>query len=166
MIRTIIDNLNTQLVYSFQETLLGVVHPHDNKGKVIPVVSDGSLTSEAVPDSLKESIVYWEDYGARTTLQTPRFRWVDHTMRLVVWLNFNKINDSYENCVEEMVANFPMKHGNAIAAITGQVPKNNDVFARYSYQDRKQYITWPYDAFALEVLVKYPDFGCKPIVES
>lgn len=122
-------------------------------------MSDGSLTSEAVPDSLKESIVYWEDFGARTTLQTSRYRWVNHLMRLVVWINFNKVSSPYDHCVEQMMANFPKKYDNTIITVVAQVLKSNEIFSRYSYQDRKQFITWPYDAFALDINVKYPDFG-------
>ena len=160
MIRGIIDEINQRFDYTFKDVLLGVVHPHSNKGKVIPVTSDGVSHPEAVPDSARKSIVYWEDYGASTWRQTVRYRFVNHELRLLVWLNFDKIQIGYQECVGEIYRNLPRRIGNILVSPAGEVPKSTDLFARYDYQQRKQFITYPYDAFGITVLVKYPQLPC------
>jgi hypothetical protein len=160
MIREIVDSINARLDYSYKDVLLGVVHPHSVKGKSMPITSDGVTHPEAVPDGSKASIVYWEDYGSRVIVQAVRYRFLEHTLRLVVWLNFDRIEQSYDECIRELMAAIPQKLGSVLIAKGGQVPKSTDIFARYDYKERKQYITWPYDVIALTIIVKYPDTGC------
>ncbi len=162
MIREIIDTVNEEFDYSFKDVLLGVVHPHDNKGKLIPATSDGVPVPEAIPDTSKTSIVYWEDYGATIWKHTVRYRYVEHEMRLIVWINFKKVDEDYDYCVREILSNLPRKVGNTLLFVSAHLPKSTEVFARYDYQERKQYITYPYDVIALTVRVRYPDMRCPP----
>lgn len=160
MIRKIIDDVNELLDYSYKDVLLGVVHPHDNKGKTIPADSKGTLYAQAIPDSTRTSIVYWEDHGSVTVRQHVRFRIIEHTMHLVVWLNFNKITQGYDECVSEILDTLPQRMGTVLFSVTGQLPKSTEIFTRYDYQERKQYITYPYDAIAFKVMVKYIETKC------
>ena len=160
MIRNVVDSINSLYSLTFEDVVLGVVHPHDNKGMLIPASSDGTAYPDAIPDSSRKSIMYWEDYGATTWRRTARYRFVEHRLRLVVWLNFDRIEESYEECIRQIHANLPRKIGNVLVEVTGQVPKSTDIFSRYDYQERKQYITYPYDVVALEVTVKYPEVKC------
>ena len=160
MIREIVKQINSQLDYTFKDVLVGIVHPHDLKGQMVPMASDGTTYPEAIPHSAKTSIVYWEDMGSRTAIQAVRYRYVEHDVRLVVWLNFDRIEQSYEDCIREIMGAVPQKIDRILIAKKGQEAKSNNIFARYGYEERKQYITWPYDVFAINISIKYPDTGC------
>jgi len=160
MIRDIISKVNNKMSYTFKDVLIGLVHPHLNKRDVIPKSSDGKTYPEAVPDGTKKSIVYWEDYGGKTIDACSRYRRVSHTVRIVVWLNFNKIETTFDDCVKEILRTIPRKVGTTTVSVTDHLHKDSSLFSRYTYDEGKQYITYPYDVFAFMVDVKYMDTLC------
>lgn len=161
MIRQVIDRINARMDYSFKDILVGVVHPHVNKKDIIPKASDGTTYADAIPDSTKTSIVYWEDYGGRTIDSCSRYRRINHTVRIVVWVNFNKITQSFDTCVREILRNIPSRVGSTTIEVMESMQKGEELFSRYNYPEAKQYITHPYDVFAFMVSVKYMDtFSC------
>lgn len=132
--------------------------------------------NDLVPNDTKLSVSYFEEitpltirdysHGKRSVAN---FRGV---VRFVVWLNSPLLG--YNDCT---IAGVPIL--NTIAAINGrqnsvvipedsvyfqvlgQEVKNPAIFQQYSYDDRQQFLFWPYDYFALRVQVDYSTpFAC------
>ena len=164
MIRQIIDQVNTGIDYSFKDTLLGVVYPVLQKTQWIPGDRNGTTYQDAVPDDKKTSIVYWEDYGSTTLFSSPRYHRIQTQVRLIIWMNFNKINGiTYNECVREILNCIPKRIGNEVFIMrTGQQAKTSAIFNRYDYRDGKQYVSPPYDVAALDFQIRYMSTYCPP----
>lgn len=164
MIRAIVDNINTHLKYSFKDSLFGVVYPVLNKNQWIPGDRTGKGYMDAVPNQAKISIAYWEDWGTVTLLSTPRYRRMQASLRLILWMNMKKMpSHSYDQAVREFLAYVPKKVGNdVLIRRTGQLAKSTEIFARYDYRDAKQYVAPPFDVAAFTFDIKYMDTDCIP----
>jgi hypothetical protein len=146
MIRSVIDSIDLQ--YSFKDVCYRVVFPVFNKTGYVPGSINGKFYNDAVPNSSKESIVYWEDYGGNVVYRNTRHVRMQQTVRLVMWLNMGKITQGYDECVAEMLAAVPKVHGTSVFQLTEQIIRDEKVFSRYNYRDGKNYILWPYDVVA------------------
>jgi hypothetical protein len=159
MIDEIIDKYNPYVIYSFQDLKLGIVEPILDKTRYIPGDRSGNTYADAVPNDRRKSVLYWEDYGTRAVSIATRGTRYMTTARLICWLNMDKINGlSYTNCVREIMRATPrfMPGDRSIYfQKAGQFHKSLDIFARYNYREGKQFITNPFDVFALEFNIFY-----------
>ena len=153
MIRQVIDSI--EMDYSFKDVHYGVVYPVTSKGQRLPGSRDGKFYKDAIPDSSKKAIVYWEDYGSKLIESAPRFEKYVQKVRLVAWMNFGKIEDSYEDCLESLLGSIPSRIGKVRFKMVGQPPKEESIFDRYDYNIGKQYMTWPYDVAAFDFEITY-----------
>ena len=160
MIREIIRQINDRFEPSFEDKKLGLVYPVLNKTDWLPGSQNGLVYQDAVPNSSKASIIYWEDYGGRVIDSCARYQRFSHQIRLVVWFNFNLLPDTYNNYVFETLRKVPRRFDTVTLTPKGQLPKKNDIFSRYSYRDEKQYVTYPYDVVAFDFEVKYMSTMC------
>lgn len=161
MIEGIVKQINTNLDHSFKDKVLGIVYPVDNKGVKMPGERNGKTLFDAVPDSSKKSIVYWEEYGARKIDGTSRFARMAHNVRLIVWLNHKKLDTTTDACLEEMFRLVPRRIANTTIRLVGRRTRDESLFQRYTYDEEKQYITFPYDVFALDYEISYFLMKCK-----
>lgn len=151
MIRSLIPDID----YSFKDVYYGVVYPVYTKSGWLPGSRDGKFYNNAVPDSSKKSIVYWEDYGSRVIGRSSKQVRMSQRVKLVVWMNDSRISKPYQERVHEIMQAVPRRQGNTFFKLVGQLNKDIDIFQRYSYSEAQQYITYPYDVFALEYDVIY-----------
>ena len=160
MIRSIISLINDEISLSFEDKKLGLVYPVLSKTQWLPGSQNGLVYEDAVPNSSKYSILYWEDYGGRVIDSCTRYQRYSHQIRLIVWFNFNLIGKPYDECVVELMRAIPRRIDTITITPKGQLPKKNDIFSRYSYRDEKQYVTYPYDVVAFDFEVKYMSTMC------
>ena len=168
MIRQVIDDINDYMNYSFKDVHFGVVYPVLNKTQKIPGSRDGNQYKDAIPNSSKQSILYWEDYGTTTLLSAPRYSRVESNVRIVMWFNFKKLEEgkTYDECVREVLNSLPKRVGNKIHIfLRGQQPKTEAIFARYDYKEAKQYVAPPYDVAAFDFAIRYMLPYC-PVVKK
>lgn len=159
MIEEIIDKYNTYLDYSFKDLQLGIVEPILDKTQFIPGDRYGNTYKDAVPNDRRKAVLYWEDFGSRiVSISTRRNRYMS-TVRLVCWLNMNKLTEmTYGDCVREIWASTPrfMPGDRSVYFVkAGQLHKSLDIFSRYNYREGKQFITNPFDVFAIDFNVYY-----------
>jgi len=160
MIREVIRQINQRIDLTFEDKKLDLVYPVLNKTDWLPGSQDGLVYKDAVPDSSKRSILYWEDYGGRVVDSCARYQRFAHQIRVVVWFNFAMISKPYDDCVVELLRAIPRRFNGVTLKPVGYLPKKNDIFARYSYRDEKQYVTYPYDVVAIDFEVKYMSTLC------
>lgn len=153
MIRQVINSIN--LDYSFKDVCYGVVYPVFSKTGRVPGSQDGKFYQDAIPDSSRKSIVYWEDYGGSVVDSTVHRQRIRQDVRLVVWMNFDKIATPYEDCIVDIMQAVPRRVGSSSIALTGTLPKDVNLFNRYDYREGKQYISYPYDVIALNYQILY-----------
>lgn len=152
MIRNIIPTLE----YSFEDVQYGIVYPVNSKGQWVPGSRDGKFYKDAVPDSSKRSIVYWEDFGGEVIDSCRQYQRVRQRVRLVVWMNFARITDmNYRQCVGEILRAIPRRSGSTLFTFVAQKHKDVNLFDRYDYNEAKQYITYPYDVAAFDFDILY-----------
>ncbi len=160
MIRIIVNQIAGAMDYSFKDVNLGLVYPVSVKGQMMAGTHDGLHLQQAIPNSRRRCIAYWEDYGSRTTDECRRYRRVINELRLVVWMNMKRLNGNFDDLVREVAWSVPKQLGTTVISIAGELPKSTEIFARYDYADTKQYITHPYDVAAFKFFVRYTDVGC------
>jgi hypothetical protein len=170
MIRYIIDEINDKLNYSFRDTLRGIAYPVLNKTVLIPGDRNGMVYEDCVPDDKKKSIVYWEDYGSITVLNTPRYQRITSNVRLIVWMNFRlidkEVSGEYDECVKEILNCIPKRMKDVFITHVGQQPKTPAIFSRYNYRDGKQYVSPPFDVAAFDFKITYMSTYCPIITKN
>lgn len=121
---------------------------------------------DLVPDKKYKSIMYFEDGGTRITSETPRDYVFTSSMRLVGWLNLQKLGKT--SCslsglaVAHILKALPTDFNNngiyqkiRIKSISQEI-KSQTIFSKYSYkEDQVQYLMYPYDYFALNLTVDF-----------
>ncbi len=160
MIRDIVENINGKLDYSFQDVLRGIVYPLNKKGQRVPASQEGKEYKDAIPNSKKKSIVYWEDYGGTIVDSCIHYQRITQRVRLIIWMNFDKIEQPYDDCVKEVTKSIPNRMGNTIIKLSETIPKSVEVFGRYDYPDRKHYVTLPYDVAVFLYNITYMKRPC------
>ena len=153
MIREIIDGIN--LTYSFKDVQYGIVYPVYSKTGYVPGSQNGREYNDAVPDSRRTSIVYWEDHGSSVIGSNARNWRISQQVRLIAWMNMDRISQDYEKCVGQLLYGVPKKVGNTLISYKGQLPKDMSIFSRYSYAEGKQYMTYPFDVVAFKFNIIY-----------
>jgi len=162
MIRQVVDIINKNIDFEGLDVLHGVVYPVLNKTQRIPGDRDGTLYVDAVPNSKKANILYWEDYGSIVIDRSVRYTRFQTSVRLIVWMNFKIMNSTnYDNFIKKVLRAVPKKIGNQISIIfKGQQPKSIDIFSRYDYPEGKQYVAPPYDVAAFDFDIRYMNTIC------
>jgi hypothetical protein len=185
---------------SFADKLAGLVRPTthvlDKETVVYPVAYDvthadckiGQAT-ELMPNSRYKSIMYFEDNGISAGAKQGTWQDMTSNLRLVVWLNLQKITD--EKCPEvgsvcavlEVMKALNNKLENAapifsILIDSLEIIRDKSIFSEYTYDEKfSQYLFHPYDFFAVKIRVKYKinyactcednqPIGCYPAVPS
>ena len=153
MIREIIDSIT--LDYTFKDVQYGIVYPVFSKTGFVPGSQNGKWYEDAVPDSSRKSIVYWEDYGSSVIDSNKHYWRISQSVRLICWMNFNRIDIPYEKCVGQILYGVPKQSGNTLIQYQGELPKDVNIFNRYNYKDGKTYIAYPFDVVAMKFNVLY-----------
>lgn len=121
---------------------------------------------DLIPNKKYKSIMYFEDGGSRLIGEDPRDFTFTSTLRLVGWMNLQKMGKT--NCsisglaVAHVLKALPTNFNNQgmysrmrIKAVSQEV-KSNAIFSRYTYKEETlQYLMYPYDYFALNIEVNY-----------
>lgn len=147
---------------------------------------------DLVPDSNKLSLLYWEitqgfrDVGAVIRQGTDSIRRVRGSVRVVGWLNGQKLG--YKECnlaarasrtiwpivnqriESDSLVGTEFENGYIQFRPLGEVVKDKEIFAKYDYENPSRYLLFPYDYFAIDVLVEASiyvgcDFVFDPLAE-
>lgn len=186
---------------SFADKVAGMVRPVTHYRDGLPTVtypvgydvlhSDCTVGKESnlMPNSKYKSIMYFEDNGILAGKKEGSFQNMTASIRLVVWLNLQKITD--EKCpdpgsvcavLELMKAlNNKIENASPIFAIQIEVQeiiRDKSIFSEYSYDEKySQYLFHPYDFFAIKIKVNFKvnydctcadnlPVGCYPAIPS
>jgi hypothetical protein len=163
MIREIVKKINAHIIpLSYHDVVRGIVYPVLNKTQLIPGERDGSLVyQDAVPDRSKQSIIYWEDWGTTVMYNSPRYSRLQTNVKLIVWMNFEKIIGSYDDCIREIMSKIPRRIDNEVFIVpNGQMHKSPAIFSRYNYREGKQYVAPPFDVAAFDFKIRYMSTYC------
>jgi len=129
---------------------------------------DKSRLKDLVPDSKKRSVIFLEDIsGAQFTGRTRNDLNFTANIRLVAWINQQKLGK--DNCsvtgpimakiIGALQTTSPFNNApyTRISISIGRiVPKTPAIFQRYTFPlTEKQYLMWPFDYFALDLVVKF-----------
>ena len=124
--------------------------------------------NELMPDSKYKSVLYFEDKGITFKESRGAFKYYTSNLRLVGWLNINKILGTECNCaqtcnyaaviVAEIIRALPVHashispFSHVLTEITEQEPRTSAIFSKYTYDEvHSQYLMAPYDYFALNL---------------
>lgn len=179
MLNRIADKIKTALIKKnivFSDTIEGLARPVKltiNKvEKTFPIAYDvnlatcttDNLQNKLVPDYKKKSIIYFETVTNPVVVETHKaYNVFEATLRLVCWINYNKINSAYYEpslLINEILKDMPTKIVDTMVKGTNitfnsQVDKS-ELFTAYSYPEAEtQFITHPYDAFGLDFDIQY-----------
>ncbi len=133
------------------------------------------------PDSDKKSVLYFEDLGIQFLDKNVREVVYQSRLRLIGWLNLaHFVNGGCSmsaqviaNIVKELPFSQPINISGdmnltKVKVIACQeLPKNADIFLRYSYDEpRDQYLMYPFDFFAIELTTEFTlPYQCIPDIE-
>lgn len=129
---------------------------------------DGGMYRSLIPDESYKSVVYWEQRGnANISQGGPKgLQWrVDQSMRLVCWLNFQKIGltnyDDTDKLELYMLQQIHSQHGQikttggykfrlGVSRFRPVERSERVVFGPYSYSGKEWAFSWPYGFFAID----------------
>ena len=190
MIYEIVNAIVTELTtLSFKDVLVGIAQPlkiNDNgKVRTVPAAYNanptacqvGSYYLDLVPNSSKKSIIYFEEEGTRINSYTKEYVDMSSEVLLVCWFNYKKINKTLHTPTL-LVANVMKLIPSRLANMTyinsiriefkEELAHTPQIFSRYSYNEAEhQYITYPYDYFALSYTINYRvNLDCVPLISE
>lgn len=133
---------------------------------------------EMVPDGRYKGLLYFEDKGISLGTRRASTQQYKSDIRLVVWLNTNKVNGgspdmlfAYQamNQIISLLTSKIQTYGIFInpAVTISRIPESNSgIFSAYDYDEKRtQYLFSPYDFFALDLSVSFDIArNCKPDV--
>ena len=179
MIQTIIDRIVPDLqALNFVDLAAGITRPQrevvggrdDTTVKVYPVYINKTKTTcspddyiDLVPNDKKKGIIYFEDQGTELTEEGNYF-YFNTQVRLVGWFNLKRVNTSLLNAdtlMAKVAATMPQKLSNdgGISSIVLELTGSNKepaIFGNYTFiEERKQYLMYPFDYFALNYSIDY-----------
>ena len=122
----------------------------------------GNFEKAYVPDAKHSGIVYFEDRASRAKNQDARYVNMESKLRLVGWFNMDKIGDvSFDMIVLNIINAIPETPGNKdhITKIhiefEGEEIRTPNIFSKYNYDDKVNYLNKPYEFCALNYKVNY-----------
>ena len=179
MIQTIIDRIVPDLqALNFVDLAAGITRPQrevvggrdDTTVKVYPVYINKTKTTcspddyiDLVPNDKKKGIIYFEDQGTTLTEEGNYF-YFNTQVRLVGWFNLKRVNTALLNAdtlMAKVAATMPQKLSNdgGISSIVLELIGSNRepaIFGNYTFiEERKQYLMYPFDYFALNYSIDY-----------
>lgn len=124
--------------------------------------------SDLIPNDTKKSIFYFEDIGGVSFVNQigANMNFVA-SVRLVAWLNIKKLGKTDCSITSLIVANVIREYNKQKTfnenpftrikiKVEKQVIKDANIFAKYTYnQHNTQYLTYPFDYFALDLKVEF-----------
>lgn len=142
------------------------------------IISDAECQTnglvDMVPNSSLTGVLYFEDKGVRTQGRHRKLHRYESKLRLVVWLNTDKLMNETDDTVlqptevstilsAKILSLFDeMESKNVGNYITVSVKMDNilsqdaSIFSQYTYnQERTQYLIPPFEYFAVDLTVKY-----------
>jgi len=129
-----------------------------------PTTCDNSRYIDLVPDNKKKSIIYAEKLNTTVLDRDTRYFFVEERWRLVCWMNMKIINKNYTTVypfLQTVLKRIPAEYGNYGNWIDvyfdyfRQVP-DSEIFSQYTYNEpEKQFMIYPFGAFALDFNVTY-----------
>jgi hypothetical protein len=159
--------------FSWLESPSGLVQPVTQRfGKVVKIFPVGCDVSwqdcegnsekyrALVPNSNKRSVSYFED-GPIGYFEDRGKGLYRSTIRLVVWMNLNRYE--YSGCsvtniaIAKILDAFKNRNPANYNGLTElrttslSVPKKDGIFSRYTYDEQKQFLFYPYDYFAIDI---------------
>lgn len=133
-----------------------------------------------IPNSNFKSCLYFEDNGVIPRGRKRNSSLFESRLRLVVWLNTQKITGVYDPLLAgKVMADMVQKltsvnhfSGDSFCIdmtviITAILPQDVNIFSRYSYKDsEKPFLMMPYDFFAMDLSTSFmiPDYCFNQIV--
>ena len=174
---TYVDKLGG-LVRAIKKELEGTV-------SIIPVAvdvedalaCDDGTQQAMVPDARYACMVYFEDRGVTKSSTRTRGISFESRLRLVCWMNTTKFGgDNY--AVDKVAQQFSTVLRSGIYnsgpfigvqhRLEGMPQRGREIFAAYTYPDAAvQYLMWPYDAFAIDLVTAFRiKAGCEDEVST
>lgn len=163
----------------FVDLMAGMVRPVSKKipseGKTVTktfplpcgvseTCGDGELYS-LIPNNKRKSIFFFEDNGCRLIAHDRNGQHWESNLRLIGWVNTKKFNpqscDLSNYIVQSLTTSLPFAVANYSPFIGVQVvavsqdPKSPAIFSRYSFNEFYQFLTPPYDYFALNITTRF-----------
>ena len=133
------------------------------------------------PDSNKKSVMYFEDLGIQFVDKNVKEIVYQSRLRLIGWLNLRHFVNGGCSMSAQVIANIftvlPFSQPINVAGDINltklrvisalELPKNADIFLRYSYKEEKtQFLMYPFDFFAIELTTEFTlPFSCIPDIE-
>lgn len=115
-----------------------------------------------LPDKKQTCIVYFEEDGVRAKGYTNRYADFEASLRLVGWCNMARIDLSdtsllVANILKKIPYQLPNNDMLVKISVTfdGEEPKSPSIFSKYDYDEKLNYLSKPYDYFALKFRVKF-----------
>jgi hypothetical protein len=132
---------------------------------------------DLVPDERYKCIVFFEDRGLVPVVSRTRGQSWTSNLRLVCWVNTAKLGGD-ANAADAVLQQFlgvlnsgPYNLDPFIGIrhrLSGVASKGPSIFAAYTFPDAaRQYLLWPFDAFAIDIATEFrirP--GCEPVVSG
>jgi hypothetical protein len=134
---------------------------------VDPLSCSDAIVRDLVPDGRYRSILYFEDMGGVRRGIPNRLTGTEYSvrLRLVVWVNLNKLGDvctSGDEFQRNIMAVLDSERYNSdiykaiVHRVTNIVTKDRSIFSKYNYDElNSQYLNYPYDYFALDIETSY-----------
>lgn len=131
-----------------------------------PTACNDLEIQDLVPDGTKRSIIYFEDLGW-TKLKFPESmgRYYASKLRMVVWMNTKLIGEqcgTSDEVQQDMLNAIEIDRYNSdpFQAVGHKIvsipPVSNSIFSRYTYNEaERQFLTWPYSYFAMDIETKF-----------
>lgn len=127
-----------------------------------PTLCDSGDYTDLVPDSSKMSIIYFEDGGTDVANAGCMFTDCISSLKLVCWCNLKLINPALSSALSlklQVINTIPNQIANTDWVTKIQVSLESDdvgsPFTKYTYDEQKQFLMWPYDYFSLNYKVRY-----------
>lgn len=170
---------------AFVDKAAGLVRPipdKRNKDKVVvlpvacnvtdPLACDDTQIRDLLPDPKYRSVMYFEAHSMPSKVMDRVIGTkYECRLRLVVWVNCEKLGGSCDcgdiaqlqllDVLNRRIPDAsPFRH--VVVSAVGGGPVGKEIFARYTFDEpTTQYLHYPYDAFAIDVIVGFRLFpGC------
>lgn len=172
-----IDNVANQLAAQlatlpFISLAGGIARPQkiktENVSRTLPAVpkNDGTAGYNwLTPDSKQVGIAYFENISNELDdkLGGGRGQMYKAVLRVVVWLNLNRITPADTGAMQSQVVALLSSHlpntdfiSNVRVIPIREVPRSADIFSKYTYNEvETQHLMLPYDYFAWDFDVRY-----------
>lgn len=160
--------------FSYVDKIAGLVRAltkqREGKDITIPVgvgviddlQCDESTQRDMIPDNAYRCMVYFEDRGLRKIVQRTRGVSFESRLRLVCWINVEKLNGDVaaaDKIMQQFIGSLTsnLYNDGPFIGVRHQVEaipeRGKTLFSAYTYPEGvRQYLMLPYDAFAIDIV--------------